>query len=56
MPPTPDEVLEGLYRKEFGLTWHQMQDEPADAVWEWLTVENCRMKQQEMQSRLHPNG
>jgi hypothetical protein len=52
----PDEILEGSYREQFNLTWWQMQDEPVDAVWEWVTIQNCRMKQQEMQSRLHPHN
>ena len=49
----PDEVLEDNYREAHALTWWQMQDEPIDAIWEWVTVQNCRLKQKEMHARLH---
>jgi hypothetical protein len=46
-------VVEEGYRKHFGLSWHQLMVEPADAIWEWALIQNCRMKQEELQQKLH---
>lgn len=49
-------MLEDAYRERFGLTAWEMADEPVDAIWEWVTVENCRTKQKEMHARLHQSN
>jgi hypothetical protein len=35
-------VIEVLYRERFGLSWHQMQEEPAEAVEYWASLEATR--------------
>jgi len=35
-------LIETLYRERFGLSWQQMQDEPAEAVGYWLLLERER--------------
>ena len=35
-------MVELLYREKFGLSWQQMQEEPAEAVEWWVAVEAAR--------------
>ncbi len=37
-------MIELLYREKFGLSWWQMQAEPAEAVEWWAAVEAARQK------------
>jgi endonuclease III-like uncharacterized protein len=45
-------LIEDGYRQKYPMTWWELQDEPAEAIWEWLLIQNCRMKQQEMHQPL----
>ncbi len=43
----PDELLEILYRERFGLSAIAFEDEPAEAVEYWASVEAARNTQKQ---------
>ncbi len=47
------ELIELTYRERFHLSWHQMQQEPAEAVGYWLETEALRRKEEEKERRRH---
>lgn len=47
-----DAELAGLlYREKFGLSWHQLQREPADEVGLWLALEQVRAEEEKRLSK-----
>lgn len=47
------EVVGLLYREKFGLTWEQLQREPADQVGLWMALEEARAEEEKRLSKQH---
>ncbi len=50
-----DTELAGLlYREKFGLSWQELQDEPADQVGLWLALEEVREQEEKRRNKQKP--
>lgn len=54
--PAPPELIEHLYKKEYGLTTYEFLNEPADRIGFFLKVKEMESIREEMDSKERQHG
>ena len=47
----PDELIEHLYKKEYGLTTYEFMREPIDRIGIFLKIKDCENRRDEIEAR-----